>query len=432
MGLCLALVGCNTLGRRRAAPDAKGPAVADTSVTLPERTPAGGSAAPTSPAEASGILAGQIIDPTNRPPPPAIIQVSETSAIPAGPPHEVETSSQGYFLIKGLQPGRTYQLTVKSRSGDRVLAANNYATPPDARVVIPVSDNGPASVPSGPAAPPSVAPVQPSGPPAPEPPPSGNGASTSPGGAVWLPGGSQGQGPAGGASDQAPAAELGRPQHVPPSSDNLRMPAPSSGPAVPAPAVSEVRPQDIIKMRGPRDVLPPTTDAQLPPAHGQDTVRVPSCELIGNRLYNLALPDMSGRTWEFAKHRTKLTLIDFWGTWCGHCVSAIPLLKAFQYTYGPYGFEVVGIAYEEGSAAEQVRKIQGVGQWRGMNYTVLLGGDPESSACPVKKQFQVRAFPTVFLLDQQGTILYQAEGLDQQHARTLENIIRQRLGFRDR
>jgi len=69
---------------------------------------------------------------------------------------------------------------------------------------------------------------------------------------------------------------------------------------------------------------------------------------------------------------------------------------------------------------------------RGMNYTVLLGGDAESSACPVKKQFQVRALPTVFLLDDQGTILYQAEGLDQQHARRQENIIRQHLGFRDR
>jgi thiol-disulfide isomerase/thioredoxin len=390
-------------------------------VTLPDRVPSAGAAAPTAPADAGGILAGQIIDPTNRQPPAAIIQVSETSAIPAAQPHEAETSSQGYFLIKGLQPGRTYQITVKSRSGDRVLAANNYATPPDARVVIPVSDNGAAAAPSAPVSPPP-APVQPNNPPAPEPTPSG-GTNTPTAGGGWLPGASQGA--AAGVRDQEPAAELGRPQRVP--SNTATSPPPQ--PATPS---AGVRPDHIIDIGGAPSTRPRPASSIQAVQPAPQAVRVPSCELIGNRLYNLALPDMNGKTWEFAKHRGKLTLIDFWGTWCGHCVSAIPLLKAFQYTYGPYGFQVVGIAYEEGSVPEQVRKIQGVGQWRGMNYTVLLGGDPESSACPVKKQFQVRAFPTVFLLDDQGTILYQAEGLDQQHARTLENIIRQHLGFRDR
>ena len=60
-------------------------------------------------------------------------------------------------------------------------------------------------------------------------------------------------------------------------------------------------------------------------------VPVPSCVLTGKNLDNFALNDLDGQPWEFRKdHKGKLILIDFWGTWCGHCYPAIRHLSRAQ------------------------------------------------------------------------------------------------------
>ena len=53
----------------------------------------------------------------------------------------------------------------------------------------------------------------------------------------------------------------------------------------------------------------------------------PSCVLTGQQLYNFALTDLNGQPWEFRNHRSKLVLLDFWGSWCMHCLNSIPHLR---------------------------------------------------------------------------------------------------------
>jgi thiol-disulfide isomerase/thioredoxin len=157
---------------------------------------------------------------------------------------------------------------------------------------------------------------------------------------------------------------------------------------------------------------------------------VPSCSLVGKQLYNFTLNDLSGQPWEYRRHRQgRYVLLDFSGfTWCIHCVQAIPHLNALQKQYGPYGLEVVGIVYEQGSVSEQVRKVELIARSKSVGYKLLLGGG--QGTCPVQKQFEVTRWPTLVLLDENSRIIWRGEGLDGQQMSDLDQLLRKKLGVR--
>jgi thiol-disulfide isomerase/thioredoxin len=159
--------------------------------------------------------------------------------------------------------------------------------------------------------------------------------------------------------------------------------------------------------------------------------QVPSCVLTGEVLYNFALNDLSGRPWEYRRDRRgRLVLLDFWSTDCLPCRYAIPHLKIWQNRYGPYGLEVIGIAYEKGTPEQQAAKANLVGTNMDIRYRLLLGADAAPTTCPVRAQFRVASFPTVVLLDETGRIIYRSEGLGAEQIKDVDLIIRQRLGVR--
>jgi hypothetical protein len=90
--------------------------------------------------------------------------------------------------------------------------------------------------------------------------------------------------------------------------------------------------------------------------------------------------------------------------------------------------EVIGIDYEgDALSQDQVLKVRGARQRFGINYRVLMGGNQDT--CPVRAQFGVRSFPSVYLIEN-NHVIWSAEGFGKQQARELEIIIRQRLGLR--
>jgi thiol-disulfide isomerase/thioredoxin len=154
--------------------------------------------------------------------------------------------------------------------------------------------------------------------------------------------------------------------------------------------------------------------------------------LVGRRLVNLALYDQNGNVWEYRKERQgqrrigRLVLIDFWHSTCGPCREAMPYLVDLHRQYGPFGLEVVGIAYESGTIDQQVMNVRSVRGRYGVRYPLLLGA---GSNCPVRTQFDIQAFPTIVLLDENGDIVFRKEGLDQRGYYELVFEIRKRLGM---
>jgi thiol-disulfide isomerase/thioredoxin len=153
---------------------------------------------------------------------------------------------------------------------------------------------------------------------------------------------------------------------------------------------------------------------------------VPSCLVVGRKVENFALYGLDGEPWELRRRRQRLVLVDFWYTNCGPCLAAIGHLRELQEMYGSYGLQVVGIAYEKGPAAEQVRKVNAVRERYKINYTTLLGGGG-AGPCPVKAQFGITAFPTLVLIDEAGQVVWRSEGLDETKLRQLQYVVYQHL-----
>jgi hypothetical protein len=75
----------------------------------------------------------------------------------------------------------------------------------------------------------------------------------------------------------------------------------------------------------------------------------------------------------------------------------------------------------------QVRRVASRHQ---TNYRLLLGGGLHSD-CPVRRQFQVHSYPSLFLLDDTGTIVWESrEGLQDRQLQELEFEIKKRLNVK--
>lgn len=89
----------------------------------------------------------------------------------------------------------------------------------------------------------------------------------------------------------------------------------------------------------------------------------------------------------------KPTMLVFWAPWCGVCKADSPAVSRVRSIVGERA-NVVSIA----SDYESLREVNGYVAAVGVDYPVLLGGKKTA------RDFQVRAFPTVFFLDSDGNI----------------------------
>ena len=99
-----------------------------------------------------------------------------------------------------------------------------------------------------------------------------------------------------------------------------------------------------------------------------------------------------------------------------------------QRAYGSYGLEVIGIACESGSLAQQRAQVAQARVRYSMAYTTLLSGGG-AGPCPVRTQFEIRAFPTLVLVDEAGNIVWRSEGLDEYRLADLKGQIQRRLAL---
>lgn len=64
----------------------------------------------------------------------------------------------------------------------------------------------------------------------------------------------------------------------------------------------------------------------------------------------LEAPSAAGEVEPLAKHRGRLTVVNFWATWCPPCIEEMPELSQFHADLAASGVKVIGIAVDSPSA----------------------------------------------------------------------------------
>ena len=94
------------------------------------------------------------------------------------------------------------------------------------------------------------------------------------------------------------------------------------------------------------------------------------------------------------KNAAKLTLIDFWATWCGPCKMTLPVLDDLYAGYESKGLEVIGVSNE---SLNLLNKFQ---SQRPQAYPLFNDLDGSLS-----KFYGISAVPTLIFVDEEGYIL---------------------------
>jgi len=67
---------------------------------------------------------------------------------------------------------------------------------------------------------------------------------------------------------------------------------------------------------------------------------------IGAAAPPLVLTALDGRSFDLAKLRGKVVLVNYWATWCAPCRKEMPKLNAFYQRYHNRGLEIIGISID--------------------------------------------------------------------------------------
>lgn len=105
----------------------------------------------------------------------------------------------------------------------------------------------------------------------------------------------------------------------------------------------------------------------------------------------------------------KLTVVEFWATWCPPCRVTIPHLSKLQRKYASQGVTIFGISTED---AETVRDF--IAERHG-EIAYAIASDPTRQAHRLLMQsFEVSSIPHAFIVDHEGRVLWRG------HPMTLE------------
>lgn len=119
---------------------------------------------------------------------------------------------------------------------------------------------------------------------------------------------------------------------------------------------------------------------------------------------NFSWRDKDGKTIDFDKFRGKVTLVNFWATWCGPCKRELPDLIALSKEMADKNVKILGVSTDRGSnVIEDVRAFVAE---KGIPYQNLIANEYLEEAFG-----NVRVIPTSFIIDAEGKIVQTIVGM---------------------
>jgi thiol-disulfide isomerase/thioredoxin len=146
----------------------------------------------------------------------------------------------------------------------------------------------------------------------------------------------------------------------------------------------------------------------------------PSANDSRKPLPDFEVPRLEGGTLKSVDLKGKVTVLDFWATWCEPCKNEIPDYNALQQKYAGKDFQIIGMTVESGSADEIKSEIKKQGL--DLKYPLLVGDDKVVDAFG-----GLIGFPTTFLITKDGKIqrkfLGEIPGKQQQLTKAIDALL---------
>ena len=119
--------------------------------------------------------------------------------------------------------------------------------------------------------------------------------------------------------------------------------------------------------------------------------------------------DLNGKDLNITSFNNKVVLLQFWGTWCPHCIEEIPDLIALYEKYQSAGFEIIGV--NTGVQGDSVQKVKQFVEGRTFNgkkipWTILHeGAGDQNKQLTMTKFYGISELPVLILRGRNGTVL---------------------------
>lgn len=119
-------------------------------------------------------------------------------------------------------------------------------------------------------------------------------------------------------------------------------------------------------------------------------------EALG-KVLDLKFTAVDGREVDLKNLRGKVVLLDFWATWCGPCVTAMPTLQKTYEELRKANFEVIGISFDE----DKARLLEFIKQ-KGISWPQYYDGKLWENE--IGRKYGIGSIPTMWLIDKDGVL----------------------------
>lgn len=124
----------------------------------------------------------------------------------------------------------------------------------------------------------------------------------------------------------------------------------------------------------------------------------------------------SGKKFDLSSLRGKYVVLDFWGTWCGPCISGMPKMKEYLDTYQSK-LEIVGVASESDKGERWKKFLDEKQQYQ---WHHVLSTKTEDYIL----KFSIAGFPTKIIVDPAGKIIGRFVGEDDEIYKKLDELLK--------
>ena len=127
---------------------------------------------------------------------------------------------------------------------------------------------------------------------------------------------------------------------------------------------------------------------------------------VASQPFAFSFPDLNGKivTNADARFRGKVLLVNITGSWCPNCHDEAPFLAELYRKYRDQGLEIVALSFEEGDQLKDPARLRAFVKKYGIEYTVLLCGEPAEAKDKLTQAANWDAWPTTFFIGRDGLV----------------------------